>query len=569
MTERSIKQIKEERGIVLILSLLVMVILSVLTLGFLTIAKTEATIASNFRNHTQAFYAAEAGVESAVANLRTLLGSSASPTDAQLGAIVPPALTDPNYTFATFQIRRVRPTPPYAYPTVVPSGPYQGLSALATDYQISTEVRGPRGSRAQLNQRVQQLQIPLFQFGVFYGRGVDLEIAPGPPMTFNGRVHANSNIYVRNSSSRFDSFMTTAGSIYRYVKRSPSTRGSNPPIKDGGGTYRTLNFDHEYDQDFHNPWTAQDWTSAALNTFGGLVLDAAMGVQEIVPPVPAAFYDPDNPDVSAHLMIEKGSPLDSPELQAAKLYYQADLRILNTTGNAKDTNGRPVKLLPGVITPKTFYDRREEANILVIEVDIGALVASGKAPANGILYVAHNGIYKGVRLVNGSQLPPGGLTVVSENPVYIQGDYNTVNKVPAAVLADAVTVLSNNWGKKMYDQKGRRRTWRRPAADTTVNAAFALGPNAESDVGRGNGQLENVIRFLEDWNGKTFTYNGSIVALWHSQQAVANWRCCGSSGDNYYRPPKRNWAYDPLFNTQLPPGTPVGIVNTRGQWSQG
>ena len=139
----------------------------------------------------------------------------------------------------------------------------------------------------------------------------------------------------------------------------------------------------------------------------------------------------------------------------------------------------------------------------------------------------------------------------------------------AAVLADAITILSNNWGPNDSDTKGDQVTSNRPATNTTVNAAFALGPSAESDVGQGNGQLENVIRFLENWKGKTFTYNGSIIALWHSQQAIGSWRCCGNSGDNYYRPPNRNWAYDPLFNTTIPPGTPVGILVMRGRWAQG
>ncbi|MEE9139028.1 MAG: hypothetical protein V3V07_10835, partial [candidate division NC10 bacterium] len=164
--------------------------------------------------------------------------------------------------------------------------------------------------------------------------------------------------------------------------------------------------------------------------------------------------------------------------------------------------------------------------------------------------------------------PSQGLTVVSENPVYIQGDYNTVNKVPAAVLGDAITVLSNNWEPNNSDSKGDQVASNRPATETTVNAAFALGPNAESVVGQGNGQLENVIRFLENWNGKNFNYNGSIIALWHSQQATGDWRCCGNSGNNYYRPPNRNWAYDPLFDTNIPPGTPRGILTMKVRWSQ-
>ena len=79
---------------------------------------------------------------------------------------------------------------------------------------------------------------------------------------------------------------------------------------------------------------------------------------------------------------------------------------------------------------------------------------------------------RALRLVNGSagNLPPlsaaqattcsggtsGGFTVVSENPIYLQGDYNASVAngftdvsgqchVPASVMGDAVTLLSNNW----------------------------------------------------------------------------------------------------------------------------
>ncbi len=569
MKQHMIPRIQDQKGAVLMMSLLILTILLVQGLAFLAIAGTEDTIASNYRNHTQAFYTAEAGLESGLVDLRDLLATNPNPLVNQLAALGPPALTDPSYIFNTFQVRRIRPTP---YATTISRGPYAGLFAQTTDYEITAQVTGPRGSQARLGQVVQYMTIPLFQFGVFYGRGVDLEIAPGPPMTFNGRVHANSNIYIRNSSMKFDSSVTTVGDIYRYVKRDPANRAGNPQIKDKSGAYQTLNFDHEYDYDFSNPWTDQAWMNAAQDTFGGLVLDGDMGVEEIIPPISEAFYDPNNPDVSSHQMIQKGSPLDSPEMQAAKLYYEADLRIsADAVGNisATDKSDNPVDVSGCNISTSSFYDKREEASMTVTEVDVAALQACGEAPANGPLYVQHDGLQKAVRLVNGSELPGQGFTVASENPIYIQGDYNTVNKTAAAVLADAITILSNNWGPNDSDTKGDQVTSNRRATNTTVNAAFALGPSAESDVGQGNGQLENVIRFLENWKGKTFTYNGSIIALWHSQQPIGSWRCCGNSGDNYYRPPNRNWAYDPLFNTTIPPGTPVGILVMRGRWAQG
>jgi Tfp pilus assembly protein PilX len=290
MDECQISPLQEQRGVALIVSLLVMLNLTILSLALLTTATTEDTIAANYRNHTAAFYAAEAGLESGMVSLRTLLGATPNPTDAELAALAPPALSNPNYAFDTFQVQRVRPTP---YATTIVSGPYAGLVADTTDYQITAEVRGPRGSRARLSQIFQYLEIPLFQFGVFYGRGVNLEISPGPTMTFNGRVHSNSNIYLAAGTSlKFDSFVTTTGNIYRYENMNPSSRGNNPQIKDSTGAYQALNFDHEYNQNFANPWTAQNWMSAAMAAFDGLVLDSARGSRKSSHPFLQPFTTP-------------------------------------------------------------------------------------------------------------------------------------------------------------------------------------------------------------------------------------------------------------------------------------
>ena len=55
-----------------------------------------------------------------------------------------------------------------------------------------------------------------------------------------------------------------------------------------------------------------------------------------------------------------------------------------------------------------------------------------------------------------TNMPIDGLTVAAENPVYVQGNYNATTSsnnaepnVPAAILADAVTLLSNNWNDSM------------------------------------------------------------------------------------------------------------------------
>jgi hypothetical protein len=77
--------------------------------------------------------------------------------------------------------------------------------------------------------------------------------------------------------------------------------------------------------------------------------------------------------------------------------------------------------------------------------------------------------------------------------------------------------------------------------------------------------VENFPRFLEDWSGKMFTYNGSMVVMFPSQFATGFW----GGNNNTYSPPNRNWAFDLNFMdaTKLPPGTPQVSVMVRGSWA--
>ena len=75
----------------------------------------------------------------------------------------------------------------------------------------------------------------------------------------------------------------------------------------------------------------------------------------------------------------------------------------------------------------------------------------------------------------------GGFTVAAENPVYIQGDYNSNSTDPfwtggadatghaaTAVIADAVTVLSNNW----VDQKSMLGVPTQAAGNRTATTTY-------------------------------------------------------------------------------------------------
>jgi len=212
----------------------------------------------------------------------------------------------------------------------------------------------------------------------------------------------------------------------------------------------------------------------------------------------------------------------------------------------------------------------------------GSRVNSGVARANRAVFFR-----RALKLVNGglNQLPangPQGLTVASENPVYVQGNYNACgtptqscssngfasgNHKSAAIIADAVTLLSRTWNDKNsfvnpHDVDGRMAgtTWYRMGVISGKGINFPFPNNNSGDpVNFGSdGGAHNFLRFLENWgsSGVTVNYVGSMVSLYTSRQAVGSWKCCGGS---VYNPPSRSAFFDEEFldPTLLPPRTPM------------
>ena len=192
---------------------------------------------------------------------------------------------------------------------------------------------------------------------------------------------------------------------------------------------------------------------------------------------------------------------------------------------------------------------------------------------------------RALKIVNGSSInlgtcPDGvacGLTIVSENPVYIQGNFNAPNgpitptspHVAVSVLADAVTLLSQNWNDvrsftSPYNPAGRG------AATTSYRFAVAAGKGLSfphpggtyQDFGT-DGGVHNFLRFLENWGGQTLNYRGSVVSFYYNRQATGTYKCCTT----VYGPPTRGYNFDTDFLTPtlLPPRTPLfRDVNTIG-----
>ena len=80
-----------------------------------------------------------------------------------------------------------------------------------------------------------------------------------------------------------------------------------------------------------------------------------------------------------------------------------------------------------------------------------------------------------------------------------------------------------------------------------------------------SGGVENLPRLLENWSGKTLTYNGSMVCMFQSQIATAPYP---GTATGVFTPPARNWSFDQNFSNpnKQPPLMPRAIVVQRNQW---
>jgi hypothetical protein len=212
---------------------------------------------------------------------------------------------------------------------------------------------------------------------------------------------------------------------------------------------------------------------------------------------------------------------------------------------------------------------------------------------------------RGVRLINGTTVPgiydsvtasnTKGFTVSSENGIYVQGNYNatgasappalgntpfnqyfplnTPTHIPASIVADAVTILSNGWSDARsftspYSQANRVATGTQMrfaliTGDTISTQRNAVNQGSSVNGQNENGGVHNFKRFLEVWSGVRFDYSGSLINLFNSRNNNGSFKCCNT----VYNPPIRNWVFDSTFLDpgRIPPGTPFfQYVQTTG-----
>ena len=408
-----------------------------------------------------------------------------------------------------------------------------------------------------VRQDFQLASIPIFQFAIYYA--MDLEINPTFSMTVIGKVHGNADIYASPGYKlEFVDAVGAVGKIYNH--RHPSD--PNPSSV----------FTPDYDS-LH-----QEKVSS---------LTLPIGANHSPADVQQAILDPPPAGENSTSTLGK-----------QRYYNKAELLILVSDANVTvqvrklggfDNSPTIVDWTNAAVfisTNKVFFDQREGDYMKTTEIDVANLrtwaasdptvinkLGSGNSP--NLVYVADNRsttstTNTAVRVVNGTSLSLRGLTVATPQPLYIEGNFNAPNfgsPKPASLVGDSITILSNGWSDHESDEPLSSRN----AKDTTVNAAILAGivPSTTdaSGVKHYSGGVENFPRLLEDWGGHTFTFNGSMVAMFPSRYATNFWVSPDDAGP-YYKAPIRNWAFDVNFLNwdKLPPGTPQVQKLVRNQW---
>jgi hypothetical protein len=441
--------------------------------------------------------------------------------------------------------------------------------------------------------------VPVFQFGVFYS--LDLDISPGQPMTMSGAVFADGNIWIWPFASvTFNGTVVAAGVV---------TNATNPYDQQPSSGFVAPTYNAGEPVSHAGPLVllAALTNAAPANLFQGF-LDLPPGTNG-APNTNAYTANGQIYLFNEVDLIISNSPIGLSGTRGTNItiWYQDTNQTTALTPLQPDVTNviaTYTNRFFSFVTNVQFYDYRESDIVQAVQIDVAKLNVwlTNTTGGNSINRTSYNDKGRGinsiyvynqvpittsqlpaVRLVNGAQLPytvdpggnrlaTGGLTVATPQPLYVKGNYNaqtnggsagasagttnTANTYPAALMGDAITILSANW---LDSWTAGTSLGVRIPANTTINAACLAGIVQSTNSGGNNyysGGLENYLRLEENWSSSTvLTFNGSLVAMFPSIYATNVWQELGS----YYFAPARQWNFDLNFTdpTKLPPLTPM------------
>ena len=422
--------------------------LGVLTLLSVLVIAVFADAMASFRSgmtdleKSRTYFAAEAAAESAMAQL-ALVHEDAVIEDQELNGIVAPTIE--GFTFDSFSVVRKDSVTTER----ITDGPFAGLFSRTQVVEITSEAVSSDYTRSAVMVTAKAQAIPIFQFGVFFEK--DLEITNGPRLDFDGWVHSNGNIYLNSANQYFGDIITTPNDLYKDRK------------------------------DEHGTKTGMYVPSAAASDLSGARGEIDSAESEGLPSADANLLRQMIDDL-IDVINNGGDPING-----------------GGGGSPLCDNGITHTRSAGLISPNAnqcsdifffsydkWYEGREQRYVDIIDIDVTALYAwigMGVSRQTGTMYITidgtnpaldpnGDGTYPVIRLINASSLS-APITFATNHPIYVQGYYNNnAAWYPSALVGDAVTFLSTVWD----DADHQAATQIRPtAADTDIYAALMAG----------------------------------------------------------------------------------------------
>lgn len=435
-----------ERGAAMAIVIIIVAILAVIAMTALAFSSSEARIAGKDLQRSQTFYAAVTGIEKMTNDFSNLFRTKINPLPTDLTNIAaspPQDLINEGFSFnqtlaedavRLADLQRIQGLPANIYPRVnIPNGPYAGLYASIVPYQMSTIARmEATGAEVELERDFNNYLVPLFQFGIFSNE--DLEFAPGPMLTFNGRIHTNKNLYALRNI-KFLNRVSTAGEFVRDAKASGVSNTSygndqvyfqvnginvlstlgNGSVKAGSGLVGGPNFPASTPgtRGYHpgspdgvpNPnWEVESIKPPVTNVpdrFGGSLITNTTGATALKMPLELSGNSPAE-------LIKRSLPSDGEVLSTSRYDTKAQVRIYIDDLNA----GNGAANVAGIAAGKGVLLRNDNTGFDPIPL------AGGKA----LRRVADNGSYIDTTNVKQiEQLSP----LIQSNAQTVRGIKNT------------------------------------------------------------------------------------------------------------------------------------------------
>ena len=523
-----------ELGFATLIVLVILMSLTVLSVGVMMSATTNFAMSRNFEKNSQARNMSEIGIKVAYREfinsgyIRTThtfqKGGKQTDTDSLLTTDLEHYYIDDDGDFA-WEWDSSKAYDPICE-TDKPHG-FRFSVHYSSDFAFVIESEGWFDTIHRFTRARGEVE-NIFQFSYFASHDLG-DFSRGDDQVIRGKIHSNGNIYIKPSIGSNLDFETSSfkvtGSIIRTRDafcRPDSVNGGTCEITAGSDTGTLVEMEPDRNGPPGNDGSAFDsfnanWadrTNGARATWGGVVKDK----------------------------IQYKSPPPIQNLALGGYYNQ----LAQSGGVVIDTASDSYSWCRKVLN---VYNYNEQRSQTIWEVNIGDMITAGALPGNGLIYCKVP-----VRLANASSLP-GNLMVASCRNVFTLGDFNIVSKEGVAIMTmHRIYHLSGNWSDTYISSTILDD---RVATDTTINSALVDGVpavdvynwvdrdgdhkydypdntqliyddwNLKTASGFNypdycNNPIANCEDLLEKWSGAVLTIEGSIIHLGASYDVMAN-----------------------------------------------